>query len=344
MALRGRKTGMMENDGNTVCGMCGDGGVAPALLSRYRQYLKLEKSLSGNTLDAYMDDLNKLLRFIEYDGLDFRALTVDDLHRFFAGLADVGIHPRSQARILSGIRSFYRFLLLEKEIEHDPSDLMESPRIGRRLPEILTVAEIDAMIGAIDLSTPEGQRNRAVLEMLYSCGLRVSELCNLRLSDLFLDERFIRVRGKGGKERLVPMSERAVDELELWFLDRNLIRVKPGNEDYVFLSPRRGNPLSRITVFYWVKELAAVAGISKNISPHTFRHSFATHLLEGGANLRVIQAMLGHENISTTEIYTHVDRSRLRAEILQHHPRNIMYGEQKEGDSGQKADEMPFFE
>ena len=250
-------------------------------------------------------------------------LSLDDLHQFMAELADVGISPRSMARILSGIRSFYRFLYVEKEIEQDPTELLESPKIGRRLPEVLTVAEIDAMIEGIDLSQPEGQRNRAILEMLYSCGLRVSELCGLRISDLFLEEGFIRVKGKGEKERLVPISGRAVHELENWFLCRNLIRIKPGHEDFVFLSLRRGTALSRITIFYWVKELAVAAGIQKTISPHTFRHSFATHLLEGGANLRVIQAMLGHESISTTEIYTHIDRSRLRREIMEHHPRNI---------------------
>ena len=280
------------------------GEVSKALLRRYYQYLKLERGLSGNTLEAYTEDLRKLLGFLWEGGLDFRTVSVDDLHQFMAELADVGIGPRSMARILSGIRSFYRFLYVEKEIVQDPTELLESPKIGRHLPEVLTVAEIDAMIAGIDLSQPEGQRNRAILEMLYSCGLRVSELCGLRISDLFLEEGFIRVKGKGGKERLV-------------------IHIKPGNEDFVFLSLRRGASLSRITIFYWVKELAVAAGIQKKISPHTFRHSFATHLLEGGANLRAIQAMLGHESISTTEIYTHIDRSRLRREIMEHHPRNI---------------------
>lgn len=285
--------------------------------------MKLERGLSGNTLEAYTEDLRKFLDFLSSGGMDFRTVTEDDLHQFMAVLADVGIQPRSMARILSGVRSFYRFLCLEKEIRQDPTELLETPRIGRRLPEILTVEEIDTLIGSIDLEWPEGRRNRAIMEMLYSCGLRVSELCALKLSDLFLDEGFIKVEGKGGKERLVPISGRAVQELEAWFEDRKDIRAKPGCEDYLFLSLRRGRPLSRITVFYWVKEQAATAGIRKNISPHTFRHSFATHLLEGGANLRAIQAMLGHESISTTEIYTHVDRSRLRAEILHHHPRNI---------------------
>ena len=276
-----------------------------------------------------MADLQKLLDFLSAGGIGFREVREDDLHAFMAGLSDIGIHPRSMARILSGIRSFYRFLCLEKEISQDPTELLESPKLGRHLPDVLTLQEIDSMIAAIDLSRPEGHRNRAMLEMLYSCGLRVSELCALRLSDLFLEEGFIRVWGKGGKERLVPISRRAVDELHDWFRWRNEIRMKPGAEDVVFLSVRRGAPLSRITVFYWVKEIAASAGIRKNISPHTFRHSFATHLLEGGANLRAIQAMLGHESISTTEIYTHVDRSRLRQEILRHHPRNMRHESSK---------------
>ena len=303
--------------------------VSSPLLRRYYQYLKLEKGLSENTVEAYMADLQKLLDFLSAGGIGFREVREDDLHAFMAGLSDIGIHPRSMARILSGIRSFYRFLCLEKEISQDPTELLESPKLGRHLPDVLTLQEIDSMIAAIDLSRPEGHRNRAMLEMLYSCGLRVSELCALRLSDLFLEEGFIRVWGKGGKERLVPISRRAVDELHDWFRWRNEIRMKPGAEDVVFLSVRRGAPLSRITVFYWVKEIAASAGIRKNISTHTFRHSFATHLLEGGANLRAIQAMLGHESISTTEIYTHVDRSRLRQEILRHHPRNMRHESSK---------------
>ncbi|MCD8318836.1 MAG: site-specific tyrosine recombinase XerD [Paraprevotella sp.] len=306
-----------------------DCNVDKSLLRRYNQYLKLERGLSGNTLEAYMGDLQKLMKYLSEDGTDFRTLSVDDLHQFMAGLADVGIHPRSMARILSGIRSFYRFLYVEKEIVQDPTELLESPKIGLHLPEVLKVAEIDSMIASIDLSQPEGTRNRAILETLYSCGLRVSELCRLKLSDLYFDEGFIRVMGKGGKERLVPISPRAITELTNWFYDRNQIRIKPGREDFVFLSLRRGTPLSRITVFHWVKEIAASIGLQKNISPHTFRHSFATHLLEGGANLRAIQAMLGHESIATTEIYTHIDRSKLREEILLHHPRNIYYESSK---------------
>ena len=318
----------MEYKEKTSCDGRTAGRSSP-LFRRYFQYLKLEKGLSENTVEAYMADLQKLLDFLSAGNIRVREVKEDDLHSFLAGLADIGIHPRSMARILSGIRSFYRFLCIEKEIKQDPTELLEAPKIGRRLPEILTVEEIDRMIGIIDLSQPEGHRNRAMLELLYSCGLRVSELCALRLSDLFLEEGFIRVTGKGSKERLVPISRRAVDELHDWFRWRNEIRMKPGAEDVVFLSVRRGAPLSRITVFYWVKEIAASAGIRKNISPHTFRHSFATHLLEGGANLRAIQAMLGHESISTTEIYTHVDRSRLRQEILRHHPRNMRHESSK---------------
>lgn len=303
--------------------IAGAGGVSMSILKRYKQYLVLERNLSGYTLSAYVDDLEKLLNFLEFERVDFREITVDHLHSFMLNLSEIGIHPRSIARIMSGVRSFYRFLCLEKEIKQDPTELLESPRIGRKLPEVLSLQEIDAIIGVIDLSTPEGQRNRTIVEMLYSCGLRVSELCELKCSDLYLDDGCIRVKGKGAKERLVPISRTAINELRNWFFDRIKIQIKQGYEDYVFLSIRRGTPLSRITVFYWIKELAKQAGIKKNISPHTFRHSFATHLLEGGANLRVIQVMLGHERICTTEIYTHIDRNRLREEILLHHPRNF---------------------
>lgn len=305
---------------------------ASPLLKRYCQYLKLEKSLSPNTIEAYIEDLRKLLDFIHEEGHDFRTLTIDNLHEFLATLSDIGIQPRSQARILSGIRSFYQFLFLEKEIIQDPTELIESPRIGRHLPEILSTEEIDRMIECIDLSLAEGQRNRAILECLYSCGLRVSELCNLRISDLYLQEEFIRVTGKGSKERLVPISSKAIKELTGWFRDRDTISIKAEYSDFVFVSPRRGKALSRILIFHIIKELAQKANIKKNISPHTFRHSFATHLLEGGANLRAIQDMLGHESISTTEIYMHVDRTRLRSEILRHHPRNILYSNKNNED------------
>ena len=289
---------------------------------RYRMHLQLEKSLRQNTVDAYLSDVNKLVDFLGGDDKALEA-TLEELRAFLASLADVGINARSQARIISSLRSFYAFLKLDGFIESDPAELLRSPKIGMRLPDVLTLQEIDDIINAIDLSKREGQRNRAILEVLYSCGLRVSEVCSLRLSDLYLDEGFIRVTGKGDKQRLVPISDRAVAELEAYFVDRNMIPIKKGYEDFVFISERLKKPLSRIMVFHFIKELVGLVGIKKNVSPHTFRHSFATHLLEGGANLRVIQAMLGHESISTTEIYTHIDRVRLREEIILHHPRNI---------------------
>lgn len=299
-------------------------GKQALIVKRYCQYLKLEKSFSPNTYDAYLCDLDKLLRFLQVEGKEVLDVTPDDLQRFAAGLHDIGIHPRSQARILSGIKSFFRFLVMADYLEADPAELLESPQLGVHLPEVLTLQEIDALIDAIDLSSPQGHRNRAMLETLYSCGLRVSELCNLKISNLYFKEGFIKVEGKGNKQRLVPISPRAIHEIENWFQDRNLGRIKPGFEDYVFLA-RWGNGISRIMVFHLIKELAAQVGITKNISPHTFRHSFATHLLEGGANLRAIQCMLGHESIATTEIYTHIDRHLLRSEIIEHHPRNIKY-------------------
>lgn len=295
------------------------------IIRKYREHLKLEKGLSPNTLDAYLTDLDKLMSFLVLEGIDFFEVCLADLQRFVAGLHNIGIHARSQARIISGVKSFFRFLLMADYLEADPSELLESPRIGFKLPEVLSVEEIDAIISAVDRSKPEGQRNRAILETLYSCGLRVSELVNLKLSDLYLDEGFIKVEGKGSKQRLVPISPRAIHELRLYFSDRNGIEVKPGYEDFVFVSHRRGKLLSRIMIFHLIKELAVQANITKNISPHTFRHSFATHLLEGGANLRAIQCMLGHESIATTEIYTHIDREMLRSEIIEHHPRNIKY-------------------
>lgn len=294
------------------------------IIRKYQQYLKLEKALSANTLDAYLTDLNKLLCFLKTENIDMLAVTLDDLQRFAAGLHDIGIHPRSQARILSGIKSFFHFLVMADYREDDPSELLEGPKIGFKLPEVLTVEEIDTIISTVDMSKKEGQRNRAILETLYSCGLRVSELCNLKLSELYFDEGIIKVEGKGSKQRLVPISPRAIKEIKYWLLDRNLGKIKKGFEDYVFLA-RWGNSISRIMVFHLIKELAEKAGITKNISPHTFRHSFATHLLEGGANLRAIQCMLGHESIATTEIYTHIDRNMLRSEIIEHHPRNIKY-------------------
>ena len=297
--------------------------LPPAILRRYKQYLLLERGFSGNTLDAYLKDLDKLLGFLEEEGIGFREVTLEQLQTFVATLMDLGITTRSIARTLAGVRNFYKFLELEREITVDPTELLESPARSGHLPDVLSVQEIDLLISTVDTSKAEGQRDRAIIETLYSCGLRVSELCGLRLGDLFLDEGFIRVHGKGKKERLVPISPRAIEELNRWFEDRKGIDFRPGHEDAVFASFRRGTSLSRITVFHIVKTLAAAAGIRTTISPHTFRHSFATHLLEGGANLRAIQEMLGHEEIGTTEIYMHIDRHRLREEILLHHPRNL---------------------
>ena len=294
------------------------------ILSKYKVYLRLEKSLSDNTVSAYLADISKLFQFLKDEQIHPFDVTLDNLETFSANLRDLGIQPRSQARILSGIRSFYHYLILEDYLQADPSELLESPQIGLHLPEILTLEEIDTLIESIDLSTNEGQRNRTILETLYSCGLRVSELCNLKLSDLYLEEGFIKVEGKGSKQRLIPISPRAIRELQLYFLDRNQISIKKDYEDYVFIS-KRGKNISRITVFHVIKSLAEAIGMKKTISPHTFRHSFATHLLEGGANLRAIQCMLGHESIGTTEIYTHIDKNRLRSEIIEHHPRNKIF-------------------
>ena len=296
------------------------------ILVKYKQYLKLEKSLSDNTVDAYLTDLDKLLAYLTLENINILDVRLENLEDFSAGLHDIGIHPRSQARILSGIRSFYRFLIMEDYLESDPTELLESPQTGFKLPEVMTVEEIDLLIGSIDRGTKEGQRNRAILETLYSCGLRVSELCNLKLSELYFEEGFIKVEGKGSKQRMVPISPRAIKEIRLYFTDRNLMKIKPGFEDFVFIS-NFGKNISRIMVFHIIKELAERIGLKKKISPHTFRHSFATHLLEGGANLRAIQCMLGHESIGTTEIYTHIDRNMLRSEIIEHHPRNIKFRE-----------------
>ena len=300
-----------------------------AIIKKYQQYLKLEKSLSKNTLEAYNTDLEKLMSFLSSERIGILQTTTNDLEQFIAGLHDIGIHARSQARIISGIKSFFRFLILEDYIDIDPSELIEGPQIGLKLPEVLSIEEIDAIIASIDLSKNEGQRNRAILETLYSCGLRVSELTSLKISNIYLEDEFIKVEGKGSKQRLVPISQKAIKEIKLYFLDRNKQNIKKGYEDFVFLS-RRGTGLSRIMIFHIIKELAQIAGITKIISPHTFRHSFATHLLEGGANLRAIQSTLGHESIATTEIYTHIDREMLRSEIIEHHPRNIKYRKEKQ--------------
>ncbi len=301
------------------------------IVSRYRRYLKLEKGYSANTLDAYMRDVDKLFRYLAVEQVDVLDVKLEDLEHFAAFISDLGIGPRSLARILSGVRQFYRFLVIDGYLEVDPTELLESPKQPDHLPEVLSTAEVDLLEQAIDLSKWEGHRNRAIIEVLFSCGLRVSELTNLKLSNLYIEEQYIRVMGKGSKERLVPISPRALDELSYWFSDRNVMKIKPGEEDYVFLN-RRGHHLTRTMILIMIKRYALDAGIKKTISPHTLRHSFATSLLEGGADLRAIQAMLGHESIGTTEIYTHIDTSTLRQEILEHHPRNIQYNERQQMD------------
>lgn len=278
------------------------------IVSRYRRYLKLEKGYSANTLDAYMRDVDKLFRYLAVEQVDVLDVKLEDLEHFAAFISDLGIGPRSLARILSGVRQFYRFLVIDGYLEVDPTELLESPKQPDHLPEVLSTAEVDLLEQAIDLSKWEGHRNRAIIEVLFSCGLRVSELTNLKLSNLYIEEQYIRVMGKGSKERLVPISPRALDELNYWFADRNVMKIKPGEEDYVFLN-RRGQHLTRTMILIMIKRYAVEAGIKKTISPHTLRHSFATSLLEGGADLRAIQAMLGHESIGTTEIYTHIDTS-----------------------------------
>lgn len=301
------------------------------IVSRYRRYLKLEKGYSVNTLDAYMRDVDKLFRYLAVEQVDVLDVKLEDLEHFAAFISDLGIGPRSLARILSGVRQFYRFLVIDGYLEVDPTELLESPKQPDHLPEVLSTAEVDLLEQAIDLSKWEGHRNRAIIEVLFSCGLRVSELTNLKLSNLYIEEQYIRVMGKGSKERLVPISPRALDELNYWFADRNVMKINPGEEDYVFLN-RRGQHLTRTMILIMIKRYAVEAGIKKTISPHTLRHSFATSLLEGGADLRAIQAMLGHESIGTTEIYTHIDTSTLRQEILEHHPRNIQYNERQQMD------------
>ena len=301
------------------------------IVSRYRRYLKLEKGYSVNTLDAYMRDVDKLFRYLAVEQVDVLDVKLEDLEHFAAFISDLGIGPRSLARILSGVRQFYRFLVIDGYLEVDPTELLESPKQPDHLPEVRSTAEVDLLEQAIDLSKWEGHRNRAIIEVLFSCGLRVSELTNLKLSNLYIEEQYIRVMGKGSKERLVPISPRALDELNYWFADRNVMKIKPGEEDYVFLN-RRGQHLTRTMILIMIKRYAVEAGIKKTISPHTLRHSFATSLREGGADLRAIQAMLGHESIGTTEIYTHIDTSTLRQEILEHHPRNIQYNERQQMD------------
>ncbi len=293
-----------------------------ATMAQFAVYLQVERGLSANTAAGYASDVDKLTRYLADEGGAPDTATPEQIEQFVCSLHDVGIQPRSQARIISGIKSFYKFLRLSGIVSADPTRLIASPQVGKHLPEVLTVAEIDAMIACIDTSSPLGQRNRAIIEVLYGCGLRVSELCGLRISAVFPREEYIVVDGKGGKQRMVPISRVALDQIAIYLKEvRPLVQEQKGCHDVLFLN-RRGAKLTRVMIFYIVKQLAELAGIRKTISPHTLRHSFATHLLEGGANLRAIQQMLGHESITTTEIYVHIDRSRLRQEILAHHPRN----------------------
>ncbi|WP_308242280.1 site-specific tyrosine recombinase/integron integrase [uncultured Prevotella sp.] len=292
------------------------------LRRRYVRYLKLERNYSPNTIEAYVHDLDYLINFIKGEGLAIADVRLSHLETFAATIHEFGVSATSQARILCGVRSFFRFLVLDGVLADDPAELLESPAVGEHLPEVLTTEEVDRMEASIDLSKWEGQRNRAIIEVLFSCGLRVSELVNLRFSDVSLNDKFLRIVGKGSKERLVPISDAALREIQLWLFDRNLMKVKPGEQEFVFLN-RRGAHLTRTMILIMIKRTAEEAGITKTVSPHTLRHSFATALLKGGANLRAIQEMLGHENIKTTQIYTHIDITTLRDEILNHHPRNM---------------------
>lgn len=297
------------------------------IASKFRRYLKLEKGYSEHTIDAYMRDIEKLSSFLEAEKIDVLDVRLEDLERFTACMSELGIGARSLSRVLSGIRHFYRFLILDGYLEIDPTELLESPKQPKHLPEVLSTAEVDVILNSIDLTKWEGQRNKAIIEVLFSCGLRVSELTSLKISNLYFQEQYVRIMGKGSKERLVPISPRAIEELNYWFLDRSQMKIKEGEDDYVFLN-RRGSHLTRTMILIMLKRYACAAGIKKTISPHTLRHSFATALLEGGADLRSIQAMLGHESIVTTELYTHLDTTSLRQEILNHHPRNIRYREE----------------
>ena len=299
------------------------------IVQEYVRYLKLERNYSTNTLEAYQRDLRYLLDFSKERGIALADMKLENLEEFSATLHDKGIGVRSQARVLSGVRAFYRFLIIADYLRDDPTELLPSPQVGEHLPEYLTMEEVDQLEQAIDLSKWEGQRNKTIIEVLFSCGLRVTELVSLKLSDIFEEEKFIRVLGKGNKERLVPISNTAIKELHYWYMDRNQMSIKPGEEDYVFLN-RRGAHLTRTMILIMIKNAAKDAGITKPISPHTLRHSFATALLKGGADLRIIQALLGHENLGTTEIYTHLETSDLRRAILEHHPRNIKYREEHE--------------
>jgi len=292
-------------------------------IKEFKNYLKLERSLSGNSVMAYESDIQKFVNYLEIKKSSLLPIQagINDFKDFIEWINSLGLSARSQARIISGLKAFYKFLLMEDLIDTDPTKLLESPKLGRKLPEVLSIEEIDAVISAIDLSLPEGQRNKAIIETLYSCGLRVTELINLRITNLFFDEGFIKVVGKGSKERLVPIGQKAIKEITLYFQDRNLMpNIDKTSENIIFLN-RRGKQLTRVMIFTIIKTLAEKAQIKKNISPHTFRHSFATHLIDGGADLRAVQEMLGHESILTTEIYTHLDREYLRDAIIQFHPR-----------------------
>jgi integrase/recombinase XerD len=293
-------------------------------INGFKAYLQLEKSLSANSIEAYLHDVAKVTQFLEVQGLDLGPdkLELHHLQSFLKWITELGMSARTQARVISGLKAFYHYLLLENIVQADPTELLESPKIGLRLPVTLNVHEIDQLIGKLDLSKPEEQRNKAMLETLYGCGLRVSELVNLKISNLFFKDGFIKVTGKGNKERLVPIGSIAQSEISYYISNlRPHVQVKKGNEDILFLN-RRGSALSREMIFMIIKRLAVMAGIKKRISPHTFRHSFATDLVENGADLRAVQEMLGHESITTTEIYTHLDRDYLRSTIIQYHPRN----------------------
>lgn len=296
-----------------------------SVISGFRSYLLLERSLSGNTIDAYVSDLNKLVTWLDISqqSLQPAEITTDQLSQFIQWLNELGLGARSQARLLSALKTFYKYLQMEQITDLDPTELLDGPRLPRHIPEVLSTHEIQRMLEAVDLSTPHGVRNRAILETLYACGLRVSELTELRLSGLYMDIGFVKVTGKGNKERIVPIGEEAMKHIRLYLegVRQGMLQIDKNHGNFLFLN-RRGKKLSRVMVFMMVKEMAALAGIQKNVSPHTFRHSFASHLIEGGADLKAVQDMLGHESILTTEIYTHLDTAYLRETILQYHPRN----------------------
>lgn len=293
-------------------------------INGFKAFLSIEKSLSENSVEAYMRDVNKLLQYLEISGTnsDPDHISQNQLQGFIQWINEMGVSARTQARIISGLKSFFKYLMMGDFIRKDPAQLLEAPKIGRKLPEVLSTEEINDMVAAIDLSKPGGQRNKAIIETLYGCGLRVSELVNLKISNLYLKQGFIKVTGKGNKERLVPIGNTAIKEIDSWFIDRNrLKKIEKDAENIVFLT-RNGRKISRIMIFMIIKDLTEKCGIKKNISPHTFRHSFASHLIDAGADLRAVQEMLGHESITTTEIYTHLDRDYLRSAIIEFHPRS----------------------